>query len=371
MFRALRRLAAAITAIGFTLSGIVLVPQGVAAARILQDWTAPEVSAEIHLRDVPPARYPHEADAALAEDDPELAQSILVLAAQRRIPVPAELTARVETALAERPGMLGDVWNGAVYGEADTTAGFAAAVTTDLMVVGDVRDLVRQAWAYPEHDPVVVGLAALGIGLTAATYLSAGSASPVKLGASILKAARKTGRLGAALSADLLLITRRAIDGEAMETAFRAARRLDWDGVRLASARMLRREATEELGTAGTALGGVASRLGPKGALDTLRASDSTAEIVRLGRVAERAGPSFRGMLRVAPRLGKLALKSGRMMVELALWIAGAALWLLWAVRTLFRFFRMTGSLLLSGFIVMVRGTFRAFGPARQTQPIV
>ncbi len=340
MFRFLRHCFSILLAASLALSGIAFVPQAAIALRLLRHWNEPDVTARLHLDLVAPGAYAVEAEAALHDDDPELARSILLLAAERRIAVPPELSVRVDEAIAAQGGVIGDVWNGAVYGEADGAAGFAAAVATDLMVVGDVRDLVRQAWAYPDYDPVVVSLAAVGIGLTAASVMSAGTAAPVKLGASVLKLARKTGRLGAALSADLLRLARRALDPEAMDAVARAGRRLDWSGVRAASVRLLRREVTEELGTAGAALGTLARRQGPKGALDTLRAADSTAEITRLGRIAEKSGPAYRGALKLAPRLAKGFAKASRVFVGWALWLLGGVLWLLWAVWTAMRLIR-------------------------------
>lgn len=332
MLRLFRTIVSLVTTCALLLSGMVFVPQGATALRLLRSWEAPDTTARLHLDLLQPADYAREAEAALAENDPELAQSILHLAAARHVAMPADLAPKVDAALEARGGTFSEIWNGAVYGEADGTAGFAAALATDLMVIGDIRDLARQAWAYPDYDPIVVALAAFGIGLTAASVASVGAATPVKLGASALKLARKTGRLGASLSADLLRLARRAVDGAVVEDLFRAARRLDRAEVRRLSSRVLRREATEELGASARALGSIAGTQGPKGALDALRVSDSTSEVVRLFRVTERTGPGFRGALRLTPRLMKTVAKASWIFVKWALWLAAGVLWLLWLV---------------------------------------
>ncbi|MBE7184630.1 MAG: hypothetical protein INR68_09515 [Methylobacterium mesophilicum] len=361
MLRLFRTLVSLVTTCALLLSGVVLVPQGALAFRLVRSWEAPDTTARLRLDTLVPADYRREAQAALAEGDPELAQSILQLAQARRIAMPADLAPQVDAALEAQGGTFKELWNGAVYGDADGTAGFAAALATDLMVVGDIRDLARQAWAYPDYDPVVVALATLGIGLTAASVASAGTATPVKLGASALKLARKTGRLGAALSADLLRLARRAVDGAALEDVFRAARRLDRAEVQRLSSRVLRREATEELGSSARALGSIASGRGPKGVLDALRVSDSTGEVVRLARVAERTGPGFRGALRLAPRLVKTLAKASWAFVKWVLWLAAGALWVLWLVWTGLRLVRRLALVIVHALI----GAARLAGPRR------
>ena len=47
-----------------------------------------------------------------------------------------------------------------------------------------------------EADRLILGLAGVGIAITAGTYASMGTAAPARVGLSVVKAARKTGRLG-------------------------------------------------------------------------------------------------------------------------------------------------------------------------------
>ncbi len=101
---------------------------------------------------------------------------------------------------------------GLVSGTSDEGIGQAAGVATDLFVIGDLRDLTRQAirWKNGEDvDEVVTALAAIGVAASAiqlassaATVASAGAAAPaaaaatgIKTGTSVLKAARKLGKL--------------------------------------------------------------------------------------------------------------------------------------------------------------------------------
>lgn len=330
MFRLVRRALSLATLIAFAMSGMVLVPPAFDAWRILRDWNEPEVTADLHLAGLIPADYAREAEKALAEDDAELARSILDLAVKKHVAIPPDLGSRVDAAVADEPGLAGQVWDGAVFGEGDTAAGFAAAVATDLMVVGDLRDLVRQGMAYPDYDPVVVALAAVGVGLTAATVTSAGSATPVKLGASVLKLARRSGRLSARLGDELFRLARRAVDADALQAVLRAGRRLDWAEARRAAGRVLRRDAGDELLRTGEALGGMAAARGPRAALDTLAVADGTAEVARLARVAEKSGSGFRGALRLAPRLAKGVAKVSKIFFAVGGWLLAGLGWIAW-----------------------------------------
>jgi hypothetical protein len=116
---------------------------------------------------------------------------------------------KVRGSLSYRASKLGE---GLIEGTSDESIGKAAGVVTDLFVVGDLRDLAAQGtnWVQGEEvDEVVVALAAIGVVATAAQVASAaatvgtaGAAAPaaagatsVKGGVTILKAARKLGKL--------------------------------------------------------------------------------------------------------------------------------------------------------------------------------
>ena len=79
-------------------------------------------------------------------------------------------------------------------------ASLSGTVAGDLFVFGDIRDVVREGKRLAtgeEADQLVLGLAAVGLAVTAATYVSVGGAAPVRAGLTMVKDARKVGRLGA------------------------------------------------------------------------------------------------------------------------------------------------------------------------------
>lgn len=102
---------------------------------------------------------------------------------------------------------------GFLTGESEELYGQAAGVASDLMVVGDVRDLLRAGAALTEGrepDPLITALAAAGLAMTVAGWYAAGSpaAVSVKAGASVLKTAKRTGRLSLTLEKDIIRLSK-------------------------------------------------------------------------------------------------------------------------------------------------------------------
>jgi hypothetical protein len=90
-----------------------------------------------------------------------------------------------------------------VTGEADDVASLSGTVAGDLFVFGDIRDVVREGKHLAmgeDTDRLVLGLAAVGLVVTAATYVSVGGVAPLRAGLTLVKDARKVGRLGEGLT---------------------------------------------------------------------------------------------------------------------------------------------------------------------------
>ncbi len=88
--------------------------------------------------------------------------------------------------------------NGFITGKADSTAGLSGSVLSDFTLVGDVRDVYDEGTkmvSHEKYDKFILITATLGLALTATTYLSAGTEAPLRVGASVIKVAKKTGAL--------------------------------------------------------------------------------------------------------------------------------------------------------------------------------
>ncbi len=240
------RMASVVLALATT--GPVILPHAWEAAQLWWWWNTPievieteeetvESSdpaelTEFHLNGLTADDYRQGIKDALADGDAELANSLMELAAQQKVQVAPDLAKQV--AEIQRAGLADDIWDG-VKGEADSPAGFAAELTADLFVVGDLRDLAKQAWAFPEQDNVVIALAGTGVVASLATVVTGGAASPAKFGVSALKIGKRLGKLNAKLLSDLRRLATKSIDFGALREVAGRAGRLDWNGATVAA----------------------------------------------------------------------------------------------------------------------------------------
>src|SRR5436309_6022029 len=145
-------------------------------------------------------------EAALATNDADLANSFVDLAREKSISVSDELSLRVSDAVAEQNStshFAKRFATGLVTGNADDVASLSGTVAGDLLVFGEIRDMVREGKHLAMGEDtgrLVLGLAAAGLVVTAATYVSLGEVAPARAGLTLVKDARKVGRLGERLT---------------------------------------------------------------------------------------------------------------------------------------------------------------------------
>jgi hypothetical protein len=137
----------------------------------------------------------------------------------------------------------------------------------------------------------------VGIGITAATYATAGATVPERLGLSLVKAAQRTGRLNPVL-------------------AVRAAR----EAVKVEEAGGLV-ELAENAGR-------VETKAGTQAALDSLAVAEEPQDVSRLARLAAAKGGKTRAIIKLL----------GRAAIVLSVSAFNLALWLLWAAVALVGF---------------------------------
>ncbi|HVV80071.1 MAG TPA: hypothetical protein VHD59_10730 [Pseudolabrys sp.] len=279
-----------------------------------------------------------EIDSALAADDADLAQSFVELSRARGVALDQAQVAKVDAAAAQANSTQASVESfaqGLVTGEPNDAVGLAGTITGDLFVFGDIRDAVREGgrWIKGEDaDTLVLGLAAVGLAVTAATYATSGVATPARVGVSLAKAARKTGRLSANLAETIGRSLRSVVDWPKLRAAIA--------GVSISEPALAIRAAREAVKVEkGGGLmhlvrdvGRVQSKAGTKAALDGLKIAESPREVSRLARLAEAAGGKTRAILKVAGR-GAILLTFA--VIDLALWIGGALLTVLGFVVSL------------------------------------
>jgi hypothetical protein len=266
-------------------------------------------------------------EAALAAQDPGLANSFVEVAAAREISIPGDLSQRVAEAVGEE-NSTGHVAKGflagLVTGKADDGASLSGTVAGDLCVFGDVRDLMREGkhLAMDEDtDRLVLGLAAAGLAVTAATFVSIGGATPVRAGLTLVKDARKVGRLGEGLTRWAGRSAREMVDVPKLQNAVATASLARPGQTAGAIKAAIRAEKAGGLVRLAKDVGRVSEKAGTRGALDTLRIAEGPKDVARAARLAEAKGGQTRAIIKVLGR-GALLLTAGAF--NLALWIFGA-----------------------------------------------
>ncbi|MET0220974.1 MAG: hypothetical protein ABW213_09980, partial [Tardiphaga sp.] len=233
---------------------------------------------------------------ALAAKDADLAKSFVDVAAAKNIALTPDLTKRVSDAVAEENSashFAGRFASGLVTGNADDVGSLSGTVAGDLFVFGDIRDVVRESkhMAMGEDtDHLILGLAAAGLAVTAATYVSAGGVAPVRAGLTLVKDARKVGRIGEGLTAWAARSARGVVDAPMLRDAVADASILRPGKTVTAVRAAFRGEKADGLMRLAKDVGRVGERAGTRGALDTLKVAEGPKDVARAARLAEAKG---------------------------------------------------------------------------------
>jgi hypothetical protein len=202
------------------------------------------------------------------------------------------MRSRRRAASAEAASVRHKAWSfarGFVTGVPDDAAALGGAMLGDLFVFGDVRDVLREATHLAtgqKTDELVLGLATVGLGVTAVTYASVGAAAPARLGLTLLKTERKIGLLGSKFAREAVVAER---GGRLLYVA-------------------------RDVGHIGEAAGS-------RAALDGLKIAEEPRDVARVARLAEKEGGRTRAILKVA---GRSAIMLAAFSFDVLWWILGA-----------------------------------------------
>jgi len=279
-----------------------------------------------------------EINAALANKDADLAKSFVDLAADRHVALDPALTEKVNVAVADAQSATHAAQSfayGLVEGEPSDMPSLVGMAVGDLFVFGDIRDVVREGSRLAmgrQADPLVLGLAAVGLAVTAGTYATLGAEAPARVGLSLAKAARKTGRLSADLTATVGRVLRGVVDWDNLKGAV-AGFSLSQPALAVRAARdAVKVERAGGLVHLARDVGRVEAKAGTQAALDGLQIAESPREMSRVAKLAEKEGGKMRAILKVA---GRAAIVLTGAALDLGLWVFGALLTLFGFVSTL------------------------------------
>ncbi|WP_108658943.1 hypothetical protein [Acuticoccus kandeliae] len=268
---------------------------------------------------------------ALDEGDVDGALQYEALANELGKPIAAETA----TALVEAQGTLativrhaGDFAGAYVTGRADSAAGLAGAVVSDLTVVGDVRDIISEggkAAVGEDYSEFLLTLAAVGLAAEGITIATGGSSLVFKAAVSVLKVAKRTGNLTLAFSQRLVRLARAAAK-TAPGPATAAVR-----GGDDAALGLTRAAARAELGSIMSSVNTIAGNAGAADAVKLMRTVRTAEDASELATMSSRFGRRTRAVVELTGKTTmrgfRAALRGMRLLVaflwSLAAWIAG------------------------------------------------
>ncbi|QRM47220.1 hypothetical protein [Rhizobium sp. BG4] len=340
-FRAVRYIAFA----SLVMSAWAFTPYFIDAVRLFGIRDDPTAMLERAAESRSPDEIRRLAEQALAENDPELAESLSVVAADNGEPLPSELLAKIEESnkfsLARSAF---EVWTGISTGRGDTPTAFVAAAATDALIVGDLRDLATEAAKYPDYDRLTVFLAGIGVAASASNYVSLGAAAPLRGGLSILKKLKKLNKLPEPLEKDVVALASRSIDDGVIRAMKHRASDLDLNGALQEGRKLIKPEAVKMVSDAARATFTVSSKQGYRATVQTVENAGELADLKRLAAVAEKTGQKYRGVL--ALRKGaKIVFTIVEYLAEVVWILIGVVVWILLALWTLLRFVRSVANI--------------------------
>jgi hypothetical protein len=266
---------------------------------------------------------------AMGEGDVDLANSFAELARDRGIavaPAQQEALAAANATGATAARAVRNFAHGFVAGTPDDAASFAGTAVGDLLVFGDLRDAYRETSKLAHGEPadeLVLGLAFAGIAITAGTYASLGTAAPARASLTLVKAARRTGRLSTSMGSAVTRALRETVDLGAVRRAVTqvslrdpaVAVRAMRDAVKVERAGTLARMTGD--------IGKVGASAGTRAALDGLKLARGPRELSRLARLAEKEGGKTRAVLKI---LGRSAIALAFITFEASSWLFGTVM---------------------------------------------
>lgn len=300
------------------------------------------------LGKVSPETYTQAIQAALEQADVELANSLFELSQQQVIRLTNQTQLERELAQANSWWAVtqrtsSELWRGFWLGEVHSANSLAASTLSDFLLVGDVRDLGRELANWPDADQLVLGLSAVGVGLSVGTVVSGGSSALAAAGASSIKAAKKAGKLNKQLLQQLTDISKNSINPVAVQAVKQQWQHLKLSQLNRASfkqlkaplAQLIQPQAVRHFKAVSSNMGAISTHSGLRGTLETLSRAESVAQIGRLAKVSQKFKQGYVGALKLLPRLGKKLVWLSGVMLELVASLLNALLWsmlLLWNV---------------------------------------
>lgn len=271
---------------------------------------------------------------AVQREDAGDAMLYLDMARELGIPLAAGLEAAALTLQAREDSVeqqFSDYLAGFASGSGDTVAGLAGAISSDLTVYGDVRDIILEGGKMIAGEPYsefILGLSAVGLAATVGTVATGGGGVVVKAGLSLAKFAKRTGHLTAGFAASLTRLADEAID---MPQFKRTLRELDltdpvgaWSRLTAYATRVRGARIFDVLAK----MEDIRAAVGTAEALRLLKRIDRIEDVDDIHSLARVAGKRTRGVIELTGKTSFRAVKYTANVLQIAFkYVWPMALW--------------------------------------------
>lgn len=217
----------------------------------------------------------------------------------------------------------GSFIDGFVSGEGNDTASFMGALTSDLTVVGDVRDIGAEGGkliAGEDYSQLILGLSVVGLAATTATVATGGGALPARIGVSLLKVAKKAGTLTARFTRDLTRLLGEAVNFEKFRGTLKGVNLADSSATRHAVADYASGVSMAKLAPVFTDVAALQKSVGPAETVRLMKYVEKSDDLAHLSKMSGRLGTKTRGIVDLT---GKTSLRAFKTAANLVLWALG------------------------------------------------
>jgi len=272
---------------------------------------------------------------AVARDDAADTMLYLDIARKAGIPLAGGLEAAAYAVQAREQSFdeqLSDYVSGFVTGQGDSLAGLGGAITSDLTVYGDLRDITLEGGrmlAGEDYSPFILGLSAVGIAATAGTVATGGGGVVVKAGVSFVKFARRAGHMSAGFAARLLRLSEDAIDLPGLKGVLKTLDLADPAGSWTRLSKYLGEVKDARIFKVLGKLEEIRAEVGTTEALRLLKRMDKIEDVDEIHTIAKAAGKRTRGVMELTGKSTFRAIKYTANVVQILFeYVWGLILWI-------------------------------------------
>lgn len=306
--------------------------EGWIAGETIDAWLpeAPFVQAELRDR-IPPAQMNSMIVTALETDAYSDAVMYADIASYANIPLTQatqDHLAAESTLLAQIGRTTGSFFEGFIYGEGSDTAGFVGAISSDLTVIGDVRDIGLEGSKLiqgEDYSSFILGLSVVGLAATTATVATGGGALPVRIGVSLMKVAKKAGTLTKKFTKTMGRLVKEAVNFPALRRTLTKIDLGDLSATRRAVDDYAKSISTAKLDPIFKNITHLEKTTNPSEVVRLMKYVDTPQDLARLGKMSGKLGTKTRGIIELT---GKTSLRAFKTLKNLFLWMLD---WVLWA----------------------------------------